>query len=258
MALWLYFRDKLIKPISFPKPYRFSKNRFSKPLPTMSVHQDNLQHKQQFQMERIALFSDAVFAIAITLLIIEIKVPEVHGDHINDGMLWDSLAHIIPKFVGFMVSFFVIGLYWLSHHRLFKYVTASSQKLLWANLLFLLPIIVMPFSTGFLSEYYNGSLRAPLTVYMINICWSGFFSYRLWKIIANPGNHLSAGMNKIILRYNVCRSLFIPILFITCFLLSFISPWIPYFMLPFIPLVTRFIKRYFRKKYPVEMKGHID
>ena len=156
---------------------------------------ENELHKEKFQLERIALFSDAVFAIAITLLIIEIKVPELHSGEVSDDALLHGLAQIIPKFIGFLVSFFVIGLYWLSHHRLFKYVTASSQKLLWNNLFFLLPIVVMPFSTSFFSEYYSGSLRVPIGVYMTNISFAGFFSYRLWKIVGNPKYHLSNSMD---------------------------------------------------------------
>jgi len=148
-------------------------------LDTMKEHRQDDLHKDKFQLERIALFSDAVFAIAITLLIIEIKVPEVHNENVTDALLWDNFQSVIPKFIGFLVSFFMIEQYWLMHHRMFRYVIHTSQKLLWNNLLFLLPIVVMPFSTSVLSEYYNGTLRLPLAVYMINICFTGFFSYRL-------------------------------------------------------------------------------
>ncbi|MFT3908664.1 MAG: TMEM175 family protein [Ferruginibacter sp.] len=96
----------------------------------MSTHKPD-NHKANFQLERIALFSDAVFAIAITLLIIEIKVPEIHTPTISDKQLWHQFIEIIPKFIGFFISFFVIALYWFSHHRVFKYVIHSNEKLLW-------------------------------------------------------------------------------------------------------------------------------
>lgn len=212
-------------------------------------------HKENFQLERIALFSDAVFAIAITLLIIEIKVPEIHSDIVTDDELRDNLIHIIPKFIGFIVSFFVIGLYWLSHHRMFKYVIASSQKLLWNNLMFLLPIVVMPFSTAFFSEYYNNSLRLPLAVYAVTICIAGLFSFRLWRVIGNPKNKLSTGLNNVILNYNSARALVIPLVFITAFLLSFFTKW-SYLIPPLAPLATKMINVYFRKKYPDVMRAH--
>ena len=75
--------------------------------------------KKEFQLERMILFSDAVFAIAITLLVIEIKVPEIDKHFVNDHLLGEAMAHLIPKFVGFFISFILIGFYWILHHRMF-------------------------------------------------------------------------------------------------------------------------------------------
>ncbi|MEO7835395.1 MAG: TMEM175 family protein, partial [Ginsengibacter sp.] len=136
----------------------------------MKVIKDDFLEKEKFQLDRIAFFSDAIFAIAITLLIIEIKVPEVDSKNLSDRTLFIASTYLIPKFIGFTVSFFVIGLYWLAHHRMFKYIVRSSQKLLWNNLIFMFPIVIMPFSTAFLSDYFNGALQMPLIVYTINIC----------------------------------------------------------------------------------------
>ena len=180
-------------------------------------------HRDGLQLERMIFFSDAIFAIAITILIIEIKIPDIHSGSITDNQLWQGLVSIIPKFIGFLVSFFVIGLYWLAHHRMFRYVTHCSQKLLWNNLLFMLPIVVMPFSTAFLSEYYNVNLKLPLAVYTITICFAGLFSFRLWKIIGNPKNQLSTNLNSVIMRYNTARALIIPSVFLGAFILSFIT-----------------------------------
>lgn len=214
--------------------------------------------KEKFQLDRIAFFSDAIFAIAITLLIIEIKVPEVDQQNLSDKTLFIASTYLIPKIIGFIVSFFVIGLYWLAHHRMFKYIVRSSQKLLWNNLIFMLPIVMMPFSTAFLSEYFNGVLRMPLIVYTINICMAGFFSYRLWRIIARPENKLTNELNHVIFRYNATRALAIPIIFICMLLLSFINTVIAYIMLPLTPLLTRAIKNYYLKKYPDVMVEHLE
>lgn len=212
-------------------------------------------HKEEFQIERIALFSDAVFAIAITLLIIEIKVPELHSPAISDQELWLELVHLLPKFIGFIVSFFVVGLYWLAHHRIFKYVTAVNHTLLWNNLLFLLPIVIMPFSTAFFSEYYIGTLKLPLAVYTLTICLSGIFNFRLWRIIANPKNKISHHVDKIIVNYNSARALTIPFMFFVTFLFSYLISW-SYLIPPFIPLVTNLITKYYFKRYPEVMKMH--
>ncbi len=217
----------------------------------MSDHQNEQHHhNEKFQRERIALFSDAVFAIAITLLIIEIKPPEHHGEDITDRKLVFWLLGSLPKFIGFFVSFWVIGLYWMAHHRLFKYVIHSNQKLLINNLLFLLPIVTMPFSTIFLTEFWPGDLQVPLIVYTINIVVSGIFSYRLWKIVANPKNGLSQGMDELVTQYNTTRALFTPGIFVLILLLSFIDYRISWFIPPFLPIFIIFVKRHYKKKYP--------
>lgn len=81
---------------------------------------DRVELKKEFQIERMILFTDAVFAIAITLLIIEIKAPEIHKNMGFTEMV-DQLLNLIPKFVGFIISFFVVAIYWRSHHRMFSF-----------------------------------------------------------------------------------------------------------------------------------------
>ncbi len=211
---------------------------------------------ERFQKDRIALFSDAVFAIAITLLIIEVRVPE-HEDAVTDADLWHDLLHLMPKFIGFIISFFVIGQYWLAHHRIFRYVERSSHTLLWNNLLFLLPIVIMPFSTAFLSEFFDGRLRLPLAVYTGTICLTGALSYRLWRVVAEPANHLGRPIHKVVLAYNSARALVAPGIFVGLFLLSFISNGAAYVMLPFMLLSGWTIRRYFNRKHPALMKEHL-
>ena len=86
--------------------------------------------KKEFQLERLILFSDAVFAIAITLLVIEIKIPEIHENPVTDNAVLHKLAELIPKFVGFLVSFLLIGQYWIVHHRMFSFVINFTDRLI--------------------------------------------------------------------------------------------------------------------------------
>ena len=205
---------------------------------------------KQLMLERMIFFSDAVFAIAMTILVLDVRVPEIKNEVISDSILWNNLSYSIPKIVGVIVSFFVIGLYWISHHKLFGYVTVYNRMLLWPNLLFLLTIIFMPFTTAFLSEYYDPGLTMPVILYAININLTGLASYRLWSIATNSKYDFSSiSQNKILKRYHKARALTIPFVFLLVILLSFISGWIPFLLLPFIPVVTYFIKRYFRNKY---------
>lgn len=148
----------------------------------------NLYHysKKEFQVERLVLFSDAVFAIAITLLIIDIKVPELKDVSSTEHNFLNGMLSLIPKFLGFFFSFFIIGLYWSIHHKMFGYVINYNGKLIWLNLLFLFSIVLMPFSTAVYSEYSTPELTKlilPYSVYVFNICLTGFLNYLMWRLL---------------------------------------------------------------------------
>lgn len=111
---------------------------------------------------RLAFFSDAVFAIAITLLVIEIHVPHLkHGA--PDAAFIEALARLLPSFIGFLLSFAVIGLFWAGHHRAFSLASHYDPKIVPWNLMLLGAIAFMPFVTGFLSA--NTGARIPDIVY---------------------------------------------------------------------------------------------
>lgn len=176
--------------------------------------------KKEFQLERLILFSDAVFAIAITLLVIEIKIPDVH-ENISDDALLRSLGHLIPKFIGFLISFMLIGLYWSVHHRMFGFVTSYNRRLIFLNLLFLFFIVLMPFSTGFYSEYagpdlFLKQLKVPMTFYVLNFVAAGFVNFLMWRYITNLKHGLTnPPIDKEVARFAKVRSLVVP----SCFLL---------------------------------------
>jgi uncharacterized membrane protein len=211
-------------------------------------------HKTQFQLERLILFSDAVFAIAITLLAIELKVPEFHKELITDHDLVEALVHMIPKFIGFLISFLIIGQYWSVHHRLFGFVVDYNHRLLWLNLFFLLAIILMPFTTAFYSEYISYWLMTPTTLYVCNISVLGIMSFTLWKYVGNPRNRVSDGLDGNIARYFSLRAIMIPAIFIVSLIIYFFAPRFAIILPPLIPLFVNIITRAHRKKIRANIK----
>jgi len=106
---------------------------------------ENSQSADQLAFERMLFFSDAVFAIAITLLVIEIKVPVLpHGA--TDRELGFALVGLIPRFVGFIISFFLVGQTWVEHHRIGRQLQRYERGLLWSNLWMLFFVAAMPFA----------------------------------------------------------------------------------------------------------------
>src|SRR5215210_7817979 len=91
---------------------------------------------------RVAAFSDGVFAIAITLLVIEIAVP---GKEIEGERLTEALEDLLPQFFSFVFSFMVIGRYWIAHHLMLDHARQANATLLWLKLMFLLCVAFLPF-----------------------------------------------------------------------------------------------------------------
>jgi uncharacterized membrane protein len=131
-------------------------------------------------LERLIFFSDAVFAIAITLLIIEIHVPEVHGAGSDHDFLV-ALAQLTPNFVSFLVSFFVIGLFWTGHHRAFDCARHWDSRLILPNLVVLCTMAAMPFFTALSSEYYGH--RVPVAFYCGWMVLAALANIRLQRIV---------------------------------------------------------------------------
>lgn len=105
---------------------------------------------------RVEAFSDGVFAIALTLLILEIKVPKMEPAMTN-SLLFSSLKNLWPSYFAFLLSFTAVLIMWINHHAFFKYLKTINTKFLYANGFLLLMVTFIPFPTAVLAEYLNSS-----------------------------------------------------------------------------------------------------
>ena len=204
--------------------------------------------KKEFQLERLILFSDAVFAIAITLLVIEIKIPEIHEKPVTENAVLQKLAELIPKFVGFLVSFLLIGQYWIVHHRMFSFVINFTDRLIWLNILFLFAIALMPFSTGFYSEYVLRGVVTPVIFYTGNIALLGLANFLMWRYLSNQKNNLTENLTPALAKYFSLRALTVPIIFVIFSFVYLYNPTIAFFIPMLIPLILRLIFNPMKKK----------
>ena len=112
---------------------------------------------------RLEAFCDGVFAIALTLLIIDIKIPASEGIY-TTRELWRALGRLGPSIFAFVLSFAIILITWVNHHKFFRTVNRSSARFLYANGFLLLTVVIMPFPTALVGEYLLTDHAAPAVV----------------------------------------------------------------------------------------------
>jgi uncharacterized membrane protein len=107
--------------------------------------------KKEFQLERVVLFSDAVFAIIITIMVLELKVPEGLR-HASHEKVQEAFIELIPKLVAYIFAFFITGMFWAKHLKLFSYLKDYTKQLIVYNLIFLFFITLFPFGVSVMAE----------------------------------------------------------------------------------------------------------
>jgi len=144
---------------------------------------------------RIEAFSDGVFAIAITLLILELRVPSHDSIH-SVADLWKGLIDLWPSYFAFLLSFGIILVSWVNHHYLFNLLEKSSRTFLYANGFLLLTITFMPFPTALLAEYIETEYAKPAIAFY---CFGGVINCIGWilllKTVIKPKLLLHHGIN---------------------------------------------------------------
>ncbi len=198
----------------------------------------------ELQMERIVFFSDAVFAIAITLLIIEIKVPHLEHDA-SDRDFWIALLKETPKIIGFLFSFFVIGAYWVGHHQIYGHIKKWNNGLIWRNVMFLAAIAFIPFSTAFFSEY--PSRFVPLFLYALSFSIAGFLETWQWRF-AVKNQLIDEALSVATVKQHTWHYSILPLVGLTAILIGLITPLLSGFAFWLIPILQRIIRRSFAEK----------
>lgn len=119
--------------------------------------------------DRVQALSDGVFAIATTLLVLDLRVPIVAAH--TDRALWSALADLGPGFAAFVLSFTMLGTFWLAQHTLLGMCQRGDRTLSWLQLGFLIPVTLLPFSASLLAEFVT--VRSAVGLYWLNIALLG-------------------------------------------------------------------------------------
>ena len=142
--------------------------------------------------QRIEAIGDGVFAIALTLLILDIKVP-VNETIKSEGSLINAFLGLIPRFMSYFLSFMTQGIYWSAHSTQFHYISKSDRNLNWINLFFFLFVSITPFTTAFLSQHI--AFKFAIGVYWLNLILLGLMLAINWYYV-DKHNFISLGENE--------------------------------------------------------------
>ena len=180
---------------------------------------------------RLEAFSDGVFAVAITLLVLNVKVPglDLSPDKLLDDSfkptgLWSALSNEWPMLAAYVISFATIGIMWLNHHRLFKHIKRTDTGLLLINLLLLLVIVFIPVPTALLAEYLpRPDLHAAAIVYsgtsfMMACCFN-----TLWRYASHNNRLLGKDVDPRSVEAISRQYLFGPFFYIVAFALAWVN-----------------------------------
>jgi uncharacterized membrane protein len=170
---------------------------------------------------RVEAFSDGVLAIAITLLVLEIRVPVVkEGETLSHALL-----HLWPKYATFAVSFLTIGVMWINHHTLFERIRFVDRRLLFVNLFLLMTISFVPFPTAVLGDYVQDADagHAAAALYGINMLLVGLGFLGLWlRLLSRPELRVPNFTDDDV-RQGIRRTIVGPFTYVAAILVSFIS-----------------------------------
>jgi TMEM175 potassium channel family protein len=127
--------------------------------------------------ERLAALSDGIFAVAMTLLVLDLHIPEVASIH-SERDLSRALLALAPRLAVYTLSFLTLGIFWVGQQTQLNHLARSSRSLTWVHLLFLFAVTMMPFSTALLGRYIQ--FRLALLIYWFNVLMLGVILYWSW------------------------------------------------------------------------------
>lgn len=148
---------------------------------------ENIIHDNEgFPTERVKTLVDGIFAIAMTLLVLEIRLPSISAEH-STAEIAHALWELIPEFRGYFISFIILGIFWVGHHNFFHFVRKVDRPMLWFTIFFLMLISLIPFSASLVGKY--GGQPIAVAIYGIQLVIIGISVYLGWSY-ATRHHHL--------------------------------------------------------------------
>ncbi len=174
---------------------------------------------------RIEAFSDGVFAIAITILVLQLSIPNI-DTNLPDAVITERLIAALVAFwpgtlVSYILSFIIIGVFWVAHHMVFHHIQRSDRGLLWWNMVFLMVVALIPFPTALLGQYFEQ--RLAVILYAITVTVSGLLLQGLWRYAVHRRRLVDRDLDIQIVREVSRKNMVVPIIYMIAIGMAFIN-----------------------------------
>jgi uncharacterized membrane protein len=195
---------------------------------------------------RIEAFSDGVLSIVITLLVLQLSLP-VFSSPPTDAELTRRLFEMAPKLFSYLISFAIVGIFWVGHHGMFHFIIRADRTLLWLNNLFLLAVGFIPFPAALLGSY--GTRRIAVIVYGASLTFVGLTLVLIWWHATRRRRLVNQDLSSEAVASGFKRVLVSPIIYVAAIILSFVSVWFSlaaYVIAPVVYILPGRIDRHWR------------
>lgn len=206
-------------------------------------------------LDRLIFLSDGVFAIAITLLVLGINVPEIPAA-LQEAQLSGKLFGLWVPIATYVLSFIILGVYWMTHQRIFQYIQRSDNGLIWLNVFFLMTVAFLPIPTKVLGMY--GDRQPAVIFYVGSLMITGLFIILLWWYATRDHRLVDKQLDAALIRHHMQRALIAPLIFLLSIGLSFMSPYLAEFSLLLIGVVIMIHDRHYRHRMAVPQRESVE
>ncbi|MGZ8751375.1 MAG: TMEM175 family protein [Acidimicrobiia bacterium] len=163
--------------------------------------------EQGRDLDRVGAFSDGVFAIAITVLVLTISIPRVPVDELDD-----ALRDLVPPVLAYFLSFYVVGVFWFSHHKMWHFIRRVDSRFLVLNMVLLAFVALLPFPTDLMGTY--GETQEATIIYAVAVSLTGIASTALWWYVSENNRLLRDDTPRDYVRIARVRGASVPIVFL--------------------------------------------
>jgi len=142
---------------------------------------------------RIEALSDGVFAIVLTLMVFQIRIPNISSGDAQQ-MLWPQLLRQWPEFYSYVISFLLVGIYWVAHHNMYHLIRKSTRPLMWMNLIFLMFVAFVPYSVALVGRY--DQIQRMMVLYGVHLTIISGLLYMQWWYVTRRHNLVGGRLNQ--------------------------------------------------------------